>query len=138
MTEQLASYAAAVAPSFPQLPGAILEMVSHVISIISIGVIIYGTVIALVAFVRTELHRVKKNYNIQFLRILRADLGTYLLLGLELLIAADIMKTILEPGIQELCILAGIVVLRTVLSFFLNKEIDEIDKERKEHPEFFQ
>ena len=70
--------------------------------------------------------------------MLRADLGTYLLLGLELLIAADILKTIVEPGLHELGILAGIVVLRTVLSFFLNKEILEIDHERHEHPEVFE
>ena len=70
-------------------------------------------------------------------RIIRADLGTYLLLSLELLIAADVIKTILEPGIQELIVLAGIVFLRTILSFFLNKEIQEIDKERIEHPEAF-
>lgn len=124
--------------SIPPLLCLVLEVVSLIISIVSICVVIYGTVIALAAFFRTEYHRIKRNYNIQLLRILRADLGTYLLLGLEFLIAADILKTILEPGIQELCILGGVVILRTVLSFFLNREIQEIDRERKEHPEIFQ
>jgi uncharacterized membrane protein len=62
------------------------------------------------------------------LNSLRADLGTYLLLGLEFLIAADILKTILEPGITELGVLAGIVALRTILSFFLNREIKETEE----------
>lgn len=115
----------------------ILESVALVISVLSIAVVIYGTVIALVAFVKNEFHRLKNNYDVQYLRILRADLGTYLLLGLEFLIAADILKTILEPGMQELLVLGGVVILRTVLSFFLNKEIQEIDKERIEHPEAF-
>ena len=52
-------------------------------------------------------------------------------------IAADILKTIVEPGLHELGILAGVVLLRTILSFFLNKEIIEIDRERHEHPDVF-
>jgi uncharacterized membrane protein len=107
------------------------------ISIISVAVVIYGVLLSLIAFIKTEFSRVKGKYSILRVRIIRADLGTYLLLSLELLIAADVIKTILEPGIQELIILAGIVFLRTILSFFLNKEIQEIDKERIEHPEAF-
>ncbi|AEE15960.1 DUF1622 domain-containing protein [Treponema brennaborense] len=115
-----------------------LEELSTIISIISIFVVVYGTLIATGAFLKNEFFRLRGKYNIQRLRVLRADLGTYLLLGLELLIAADILKTIVEPGVQELGILAGVVVLRTVLSFFLNKEILEIDRERHEHPEIFE
>ncbi len=115
-----------------------LEELAIIISFVSIFVVVYGTLIAAGAFVKTELLRLRGRYNIQRLRVLRADLGTYLLLALELLIAADILKTIVEPGLHELAILAGVVVLRTVLSFFLNKEILEIDRERHEHPELFE
>ena len=61
-----------------------------------------------------------------------AVFGTYLLLGLEFLIASDILKTVLEPTLNELAILGGIVVLRTVLSVFLNKEIKELETENKD------
>lgn len=47
-------------------------------------------------------------------------------------IASDILKTVLEPTLNELAILGGIVVLRTVLSVFLNKEIKELDTENKD------
>ena len=60
-----------------------------------------------------------------------AGVGAYLLLGLELLIASDILKTVLEPSLDELAILGGIVVLRTILSVFLNKEIKELDNEKE-------
>ena len=60
--------------TIPSVITVILETVSLVISIISITVVIYGTVIALIAFFRTERHRIRGNYNSQFLRILRADL----------------------------------------------------------------
>ena len=69
---------------------------------------------------------------IPLLRKLRAVFGTYLLLGLEFLIASDILKTVLEPTLNELAILGGIVVLRTVLSVFLNKEIKELETENKD------
>ena len=115
----------------------IFVYIEMVISIISVAVVIYGVLLALIAFIKTEFSRVKGQYSILRVRIIRADLGTYLLLSLELLIAADVIKTILEPGIQELIVLAGVVLLCTILSFFLNKEIQEIDKERIEHPEAF-
>lgn len=115
----------------------IFGYVEMVISIISVAVVIYGVVIALIALLKTEFLRVKGKYSILRVRVIRADLGTYLLFSLELLIAADVIKTILDPGLQELIILGGVVLLRTVLSFFLNREILEIDKERIEHPEAF-
>ncbi|HOE07984.1 MAG TPA: DUF1622 domain-containing protein [Treponemataceae bacterium] len=115
----------------------ILETIELVISIVSIVVVVYGAIVAFIAFIRTEICRLRGKYNIQMLRLIRADLGTYLLLGLELLISADILKTVLEPGFNELLVLGGIVLLRTVLSYFLNREIQEIEKDRHEHPELF-
>jgi uncharacterized membrane protein len=42
---------------------------------------------------------------------------------LEFLIAADIIHTIVEPTLKELAILGGIVVIRTIISFFLGREL---------------
>jgi uncharacterized membrane protein len=56
---------------------------------------------------------------------LRHHLGSYLLLGLELLVAADIIHTILEPDLKSLAVLGAIVGIRTLLSFFLNKELHD-------------
>ena len=50
------------------------------------------------------------------------------MLGLEFLIASDIIDTILNPSFEDLGILAGTVLIRTGLSFFLNKEIENIAK----------
>jgi len=113
----------------------LLTQLASVISIASVSVVIYATLIAFVSFLKNELARVtKRKFTIHQVRVLRADLGTYLLLGLELLIASDIIKTIIEPGVQELVLLGGIVVLRTVLSFFLDREIRMIEQESKDNP----
>ena len=55
----------------------------------------------------------------------RSGLGRSILLGLEFLVAADIINTVaVEPTIESLFVLAGIVLIRTFLSFSLQVEID--------------
>jgi len=55
----------------------------------------------------------------------RSGLGRSILLGLEFLVAADIINTVaVEPTIESLLVLAGIVLIRTFLSFSLEVEID--------------
>lgn len=112
----------------------VLEIISMIISVVSVSVVIYGTIIAFASFLLNESKRFVGTYTVHKLRLLRADLGTYLLLGLELLIASDILKTIVEPGVDELMILGGIVLLRTVLSYFLDREIRLLEQEAREFP----
>jgi uncharacterized membrane protein len=49
------------------------------------------------------------------------------LLGLEFLVAADILETVFAPTIERITILGGIVIIRTILNFFLNKELERIE-----------
>ena len=60
---------------------------------------------------------------------IRLFLGRYLALGLEFQLGADILSTAVAPTIAEVEILAAIVVIRTVLNYFLSKEIE---RERQE------
>lgn len=54
----------------------------------------------------------------------RQQLGRSILLGLELLVAADIIRTVaVTPTAQSVAVLAGIVAIRTFLSFSLELEI---------------
>jgi uncharacterized membrane protein len=58
-------------------------------------------------------------------RRFRQDLGRGILLGLELLLAADIIRTVaLTPTLQDVLSLAVIVLIRTFLSFTLAVELD--------------
>ncbi|CAJ0862513.1 hypothetical protein AMST5_01496 [freshwater sediment metagenome] len=59
------------------------------------------------------------------LRLYRANLGRGILLGLELLVAADIIGTVaVTPSLANLAVLGGIVLIRTFLSFSLEVEIE--------------
>lgn len=56
---------------------------------------------------------------------IRLQLGRWLAVALELELAADILRTAIAPTWNEIGQLAAIVVLRTVLNYFLQKEIDK-------------
>ena len=85
-----------------------LNTLATIISVTSLLIVTYGALIGVISFFRNELKRLTGNYSITNIRKLRAVFGTYLLLGLEFLIASDILKTVLEPTLNELAILGGI------------------------------
>lgn len=103
-----------------------LDIIAKVIGVISLLIVAYGALLAFVIFLKNELGRFTKSFEEKNIAKSRVTLGSYLLLGLEFLIASDIIQTIVDPSFEELIILAGVVVLRTILSVFLNKEIKEI------------
>jgi uncharacterized membrane protein len=58
---------------------------------------------------------------------LRRDLSRCILLGLEVLIVADIVRTIIvDPTLESVAVLGIIVVIRILLSFSLEVEIDGV------------
>ncbi len=60
-------------------------------------------------------------------RTLRESFGGVILLGLELLVAADLVKTVTStPSLTDAFVLAIIVLIRTILSFSLQVEIDGV------------
>jgi uncharacterized membrane protein len=59
---------------------------------------------------------------------IRMTLGRWLALALELALAADILRTVMIPTWDEIGKLGAIVVLRTVLNYFLEREIEQEQK----------
>jgi uncharacterized membrane protein len=57
----------------------------------------------------------------------RAVMGRGLLIGLEVLVAADLIRTVaVEPTLENVGVLGIIVVIRTLLSFSLDVEIEGV------------
>jgi uncharacterized membrane protein len=93
----------------------------RVIEIAGIAVIVFGIILATVALLWRL--RSGKDFESLFHRF-RTDIGRAILLGLELLVGADIIGTVaVEPSFHSLGILAVIVAIRTFLSFSLEVEI---------------
>ncbi|MDQ3414551.1 MAG: DUF1622 domain-containing protein [Verrucomicrobiota bacterium] len=99
----------------------------HIIEIIGVGVDGAGVLVvvlgALIATGRFLIHRPSTpgaGY-----RVYRQDLGRAILLGLEFLIAGDIMRTVVvAPTLENVLVLGLIVLIRTFLSLSLQLEIE--------------
>ncbi len=93
--------------------------VGRVIDAAGIVAIAAGAVVAATGAV-VRLRRKQPNAYIRF----RRGLGRSILLGLELLVAADIIRTVaVEPTLSSVSVLAAIVLIRTFLSFSLELEL---------------
>jgi len=91
-----------------------------------IGALVIGSLLALAAFARILLgrRRVPSPRLPYAYRGLRRGLGRAILLGLELLVAADIIRSVaVAPNLQNVIVLGLIVLIRTFLSFSLELEI---------------
>ena len=111
----------AVPPHLGDLDAAVgywINLVGNGIEIFGVLVIVVGICWSTVLFAR---HRnAEQNYDAYKIRI-----GRSLLLGLEVLVAADIVKTIaLDLTFASLGLLAGLVLIRTFLSWTLVLEIE--------------
>lgn len=103
----------------------ILEYVATTIAIIGAAIIIWGVIKGLVTLLLAEFRIFKKSKDEteEAEEKVRLGIGFNLILGLEFLIAADIIRTIVEPNLEELGILAAIVAIRIALAYFLGREI---------------
>ncbi len=93
--------------------------------IIGVGVLAWGVLVGVVELIKLELHRIRGRDIAHERAVVRQDLGYYILLSLEFLIAADIMHTIRHPTLQDLAVLGTIVVIRTVISYYLTHEMQD-------------
>ncbi len=97
----------------------VVESVGQGIDASGVAVIVIGGITAAVAAGLRAIQHQSQVY-----QRLRQQLGRSILLGLELLVAADIIRTVaVTPTLQSVAVLAGIVLIRTFLSFSLELEI---------------
>jgi uncharacterized membrane protein len=101
----------------------LFNLLSFSVSIIGIFVILWGVIIITIKFLYSEYFSLrKKTGHKDNKKNIRYYLGSYILLGLEFMIAGDIINTVLHPSKDALIVLGSIVAIRTVISYFLNKE----------------
>ncbi len=99
-----------------------LKLTTRAIEIGGIAIIVLGTIGATLFVVWQVL---RGSSGSDAFDLYRSNLGRAILLGLEFLVAADIISTVaIEPSLESLLILAGIVLIRTFLSFSLEVEIE--------------
>ena len=99
-----------------------IGVVGEIIDIAGVVVIATGALIGVVMFLRDLSRQVQI---VDAYGRLRTFLGRSLLLGLEFLVAGDVIKTVaVEPTFDSVVVLAIIVLVRTVLSLSIDVEVD--------------
>ena len=100
---------------------ALLHFITRSIEYGGIAIIVIGAVAAVVQYLTSLARREGGDPY----KLLRSRLGRSILLGLEFLVAADIIATVaIEPTLKSVMVLAGVVLIRTFLSFSLEVEIE--------------
>ena len=98
-----------------------LEKASHAISLVGVVVVVGGFLLAALQYPRW-IRRLGAGPAFQ---VFKVELGRALLLGLEILVVADVIETItVEPTYASLSVLAALVVLRTFVSWTLTLEVE--------------
>src|SRR4030095_1199550 len=97
----------------------LIEHTGRIVDAIGVFVVVFGAVIASIRLARHAFSGTDRY------RPYRHDLGRAILLGLEFLIAGDIIRTVgVAPTLENVFILALIVVIRTFLSMALQLEVE--------------
>lgn len=103
------------------LSAPVLEPLALSLEFLGIGVMIVGVFVASILYLKDNYVASAETAYVNY----RANLGRAILLGLEILIGADIIATIISPLTWNSVGLLGlVVVIRTFLSFSLEAEID--------------
>lgn len=99
-----------------------IHWITRTVEVAGVAIIVVGAFGSLAVFLSRLARGRPKD---EIVTVFRSSLGRSILLGLEFLVAADIINTVaIEPTLQSLAVLAGIVLIRTFLSFSLEVEIE--------------
>lgn len=99
-----------------------IELIVRAVEWTGIAIIVAGSFGSLAVF---AVRAARQGFGTPIYDGFRSSLGRSILLGLEFLVAADIVGTVaIEPSLDSLAVLAGSVLIRTFLSFSLEVEIE--------------
>lgn len=98
----------------------VINIINLILNVIGALIIMFGVITSLFEFIKKEIFTKEA---VRLNEAIRGRLSSYLILGLEFFIAGDVVKTIITPTWETLGMLGAIVAIRTVLSYFLTKEI---------------
>jgi len=95
----------------------IIRICTYFFGIVGAAIIIFGGVGATINIILLEARKKKITYN-----QIRGDLTGKIVFGLDFFIAGDVLTTVLNPTMSDLSTLGAVVVIRTILGYFLSKE----------------
>ena len=103
----------------------IFEWLEVIIDVSAALIMVLAFIMAMFSYLKISFRTSQGNY-IQQLQLMRCDLGLKVVFALELLIISDLLHSTVSRTLDDLTIVGVLVVIRTVIGYFLNKEIAEI------------
>jgi uncharacterized membrane protein len=104
---------------------------------IAAALVIGGAVVnGMYGYVRQVFSRSRLRMNAT--ELIRLKLGRSLALGLEFTVASDILRTAVAPNRRDILNLGAIVLLRTLLNYFIEREIQQVEQSRSPEEELSQ
>ena len=105
-----------------------LEWAAALIDLLAIALLLIGAGRFLAGYIRAEFTRDGAD-RLRRMNHERVELGRYILTGLEVFIVSDIIHTALSLSLADLAFLGLLVLIRSVTSFFLDRELEQLKKE---------
>jgi uncharacterized membrane protein len=95
----------------------IIRIFTYFFGIVGAAIIILGGIGATFNIILLETKKKKTTYN-----EIRGELTGKIVFGLDFFIAGDVLTTVLNPSMNDLFTLGAVVIIRTILGYFLSKE----------------
>ena len=108
--------------------GQVIEYVSLALELMGVAIIVYGSIISLAFLIQVEARDRKQAGLNQY--SVKQQFTSRILTGLEFFIAGDVLKTLINPTLEFLAVIAVIIAIRAALTFLLNRELREEEKLR--------
>ncbi|MDD1707584.1 MAG: DUF1622 domain-containing protein [Methanoregulaceae archaeon] len=102
----------------------IIDILAFFFSIVGAVLIGYGGIVAAIKVLLREVLKRPFSYN-----LIRREFTSKIVFGLEFFIASDVLTTLIAPSREEILLLAVVVIIRTVLGYFLARETEEYQLE---------
>jgi uncharacterized membrane protein len=106
----------------------ILEALGAVIDLAAIALLLIGATRFIVGVAVAEIAR-RGHERVAKTNRERVELGRYILAGLELFIVSDVIHTALSLRFSDLLFLLLLVIIRSITSYFLDRELGQLKKE---------
>ncbi|MCG8443198.1 MAG: DUF1622 domain-containing protein [Caulobacterales bacterium] len=103
-----------------------LEHIAVGIDLIGVAIILFGFVVSLIKLLQCLAMGAGLRRGVGDLQDVRLQLGVYILVGIEFMIASDIIHTVLTRELSDLAFVGALVAIRTAISFFLGRELAEV------------
>lgn len=105
----------------------LIIIIRRIVAFIGVFIILWGAAVATYHFVTRNNG---SNKVLDTVDLIRLQFGKKIILGLEFIVAADVIETTTAPDYYTVGILASLVGIRTLLTYFMNREMITLAKKK--------